>query len=635
MRVIKLLPWLIVLAPVVALFFLMQSHLVNIPYLDEFMFQPMFEKLHNGFRWTLERDDAHLTLHDFFLVQMEHRMAFVRAVIMLRHCVWPSDVIPENWVSFVLLVITVINVGIMLRKTTGQSFSAWWPVFALASFAICSPIQYQIVLWAMMFQVATPACALSTTLVVLMSKRVPVLAKWIIGFIAAMCATQSIACGILVWLLPLPLMLWGKVLPEGKTRWIYVGCWLAVFGVTMALYFHDLHNEVDGPFAYKQEEVKTMERNVDAVTKDPVKAFNFVMDFVGGTLGRGLMISAKATAGVIGLVSTLALLAISVFWLRRFKEEELRLRLLPWLCFGYYSLGTGMLVALGRSWATNTGDNALSPRYTIHTVPLTVSLVAMGWILSRYFAERYPVKAMGIRSASTGLFVFAALLHVPSWIMGLSMMDAWESSRLRTAASTMFFNEHRVDVQGLVAANRQRARALEEDGLLAFKMTNSNLLSQFKMSTINLSKNTAWLKGILVDAQAGVCSAQGYACLRKRQRVADAVFLTYKNPEGEWVIFVVAQVQAMPLFLGDVLGRDMHKQAIHFPGEVLEAETLSGFNSEFALNQLPKESKLAVRAWAFNYKEKTAYPMFGEYELDTGKGTVRALDSAKEAAEER
>ena len=73
--------WVCILLPVVLLARLMRENLVNIPFLDDYMFTPMFEKARNGFAFTFAHDDNVLTLHDFFLVQMEHRLAFVRALI--------------------------------------------------------------------------------------------------------------------------------------------------------------------------------------------------------------------------------------------------------------------------------------------------------------------------------------------------------------------------------------------------------------------------------------------------------------------------------------------------------------------------------------------------------------------------
>ncbi|HEY2573697.1 MAG TPA: hypothetical protein VGH65_06500, partial [Verrucomicrobiaceae bacterium] len=91
--------WLLVITPPLALLLLIRDTAVNIPFLDDWMFVHMFEKERAGT----------LTLHDFFAVQMEHRMAFVRAVILLLHKAWPTDYTTWMWVSWLLLVLTYFN----------------------------------------------------------------------------------------------------------------------------------------------------------------------------------------------------------------------------------------------------------------------------------------------------------------------------------------------------------------------------------------------------------------------------------------------------------------------------------------------------------------------------------------------
>src|SRR5436189_5797310 len=102
------------------------------------MFVDMFEKEKAGT----------LTLHDYFTVQMEHRMAFVRAMVMIFHKLWPTDYTKQMFFSWALLTLTYANLGLMLRQTAARPFKVWWPLLALMGLAIFSPVQYRIVLWA-------------------------------------------------------------------------------------------------------------------------------------------------------------------------------------------------------------------------------------------------------------------------------------------------------------------------------------------------------------------------------------------------------------------------------------------------------------------------------------------------------
>src|SRR5687768_7426679 len=88
--------WLLILLPAILLNRMIQEYKVNIPFLDDWMFVDMDVKAAAG----------QLTWQDFFTVQMEHRMAFVRGVIMLFHQWWPGDYTRQMWFSWVLLCLT-------------------------------------------------------------------------------------------------------------------------------------------------------------------------------------------------------------------------------------------------------------------------------------------------------------------------------------------------------------------------------------------------------------------------------------------------------------------------------------------------------------------------------------------------
>src|SRR5579871_3664685 len=74
-------PWLLILWPVVTLFFLVRDYGLNAPFLDDLMHMDLLEKAKNtGLGW-----------HDFFSAQMEHRIAFTRAVMVLIYELRPQS----------------------------------------------------------------------------------------------------------------------------------------------------------------------------------------------------------------------------------------------------------------------------------------------------------------------------------------------------------------------------------------------------------------------------------------------------------------------------------------------------------------------------------------------------------------
>jgi hypothetical protein len=645
--------WVCILLPAVLLARLMREHLVNIPFLDDYMFTPMLEKALNGFRFTFEHDEHVLTLHDFFMVQMEHRLAFVRALIMLRHRFWPADITIENWFTFAFLCGTALNVFILLRRTAGE-VRAWWPVMAFATLAIFSPVQYQIVLWAMMFQVACPAFFLSMTLVVLTS-GLPLWARWLSGVFCGLCAMLCIASGILVWLLPVFVMIFGDALPKGRARWIFIGTWLAALAALLFFYFevtvaaradlgerkallslgggrvltYNMHNETDPRFAYKQGGDETMRRNVASFADKSERIVPFVLRLIGGNLSRGTGASLMSASLVIGGISVALLVAAGVFWLRRFKDEELRGKLAIWFAFGGYTVAAAVLVCLGRLWATSSGDNSISPRYVIHAVPLTVALGAVVFIIARDLRARNVAPPLSISNALLVASVTLSAVQAVSWLHGARLMETWSSARLRMATNTLFYGDphafQHVQTDADIAPNSAYARRLDEKGWLSPRMADDNRLDHFTIAAKALAPTTASWKTLLIDPDKKTARAMGFASLGGRKRVADGVILTYRDEEGVWRIFQIAQVRAMPLYLMHTIGRDL--QNVQVAGDAINGEAIADFDCEFSLTQLPGGTH-DLRAWAFDYREQVAYPIAGSFRLDAAALKARPLDEA-------
>ncbi len=632
----RVIPWLLVLGPAVALLLLMRQHMVNIPFLDDWMFVHQFVKEPNGFLWTLAKDDHYLTIHDFFRVQMEHRMAFVRAVIMILHKLWPTDYTNWMWLSWVLLSLMAWNVAVLLRRTTGKTFSAWWPLLALMTLTIFTPLQYRIVLWPMMFQVVCPAFFLSLTLVIFTGGW-PLWAKWSAGVICASCATQTLASGLLVWLLPLPLVFMGGMIKERRAQWIFTVTWLAVFGITAGLYFTNLVNEEDPAFTYGLEPgKKALSHDTAAFFQHPSRSIPYVMRFLGNHLCRGTSIGMMDASLWIGTALFLLFLGATAYFLVHFRRMELRAKLLPWILFGSYSIACGLLVAMGRLHASSSGNNVLAARYIVHAVPLTLSLIAMSWLITKDWLELRAGETgrVRIKTAFTITCTAYIIIQGVAWAHGCRIMEMWESSRLRGATNTMFYKQMQLNDQ--VPANFKLARKADSLGLLERPMLKNKRLDNFTTSEVILNENSASLTDLNVvtdDKGNQIISARGYASLVRRERVADGVFLTYKDSNGDWQIFQVAQVSAMPLYLLQTLGRDT--QFVHIGADHLEKEGTCGFVEKFTWDMLPKPERVfEIAAWAFDYRKQQVFAMEGRFEIDTVNKKIRSLKVESRPEEE-
>ncbi|MBP7951525.1 MAG: hypothetical protein KA004_17930 [Verrucomicrobiales bacterium] len=605
-----LLAWSCILLPAVVAARLLYRNVVNFPFLDDFMFTEFLEKTNAGT----------LTLHDFFKVQMEHRLAWPRLVIFTLHHLAPGQFHLQCWVTYGLILLTVLNVGLLLRRT-GRPFARWWPLLACTSLAFFSPVQYQILLWPMMFQVVSPVWGLTSAMVVLSTKW-PLWLRFPLCVSFALVATLSLASGLLVWLLLVPVILFADWLPQGKRRWTFAALWLAAFAVTVALYFHGLKNETDAKFAYRAESGEvTVTKGLSKFLHEPGVALTFVLRFSGASLARGTSIPMLTAAQGWGILLAGVWVAVAVACLRRHRNGKLLSELVPWLMFGAYTIGTGFLVSLGRAWASKSGDNALQSRYICHAVPLTVAVMVLVWLLvSRLGKSTAPALIRTRMAAGAGALLMVGMQMI-QWWHGAVMMEAWSSSRMRAAANALFFKiagkPYLLNAASELCPNMEYASRLDDMGLLPHPMFKDTRLDHFTRSGKELSSNTAVfreLRPLFNDREPRYTMlAEGYASLPGRKRVPDALIFTYQEKDSPRQIFHVAQNLEMPLFLKDSLGRDMR---FLFQHTTELSRNLTRFATEIPFNALPGEVEEAkVQLWVLDYRKWLVHPVVGDFRI--------------------
>lgn len=604
----RCLVWFLIALPPLGLALLIREHKVNFPYLDDWMFVSMLEKAKLGT----------LTFHDFWMAQMEHRIAFVRALILIRHWLSPLDLSPQYWLSWAFITGTAINVLLLMRRTFGDIRRWWMPMF-LSSMILFTPLQYQIVLWAMMFQVAGLAFFLSTAMVALLSERLPAWTRFAVAVICAECGTLSFASGLQTWILMIPLIIWAAPFTSQRQRWIFLGVWIGVFAATAGVYFHNLKNEADPAFSYGAGEEEVLKEHVGGFLSDPRRGVRFIAGFLGGNIARGTSAPLFLFSMILGAISLVMISIFSIWWLLRFRDVEMRRRWLPWLLFGGYSVGTAVLTAMGRAWATQYGESSLSARYVIHGIPLTVSLIVLGCLAAEELQKRRPQchqrVLMGKCIAATALF----LIFANGWMHGAQIMEVWESSRLRGATSALFFNV--LETEGNIVSNHTRAVPLNDLGLLNPPFLKNTRLDNFQVASKKLSASYARLDRMAVAE--GKLVAYGIAALQRHTRVADGIFLGYKDDKGDWIIFHVTQVRQMPMYLYESLDRDLRHTHIPLGSKSL-GQALASFTATCPISRIPP-GRREVRAWAFDYRKKTAYPMEGRFIVDSADRDTKEM----------
>ncbi len=611
--------WLLPALPAVELGRAMRRYMVGFPFLDDFMFAPLYEKL-----------AAHtVTLQDFWVVQMEHRLVVPRLILAAWFKLCPGRYDVQCWLTFALLGGLWANVAVLLRRACPEAGSRVALPLGLAAAAIFSPVHYQIVLWPMLFQVVLPAWGLSLGLVAVTSRwRLPV--RFAVALLGTLAGMFSLASGLLAWVLLLPAMLWSETMPKDRRRTLFTGVWLATMLLTLALYFHNLHNTEDAAFSYRAAQGEDrLSGEIAQTWRDPVKVLRFMAMFAGGSLSHGTSGSMTGLATAVGAVALVLLGVALLVWWRLFRRSGGE-RMLPWLILGLYTAGTGGMVALGRSWASASGNNALNARYTIHAVPLIVALIALGWLWRQHLVtgerSRPSSRAAGALLAASGALTLWLGFE---WMHGEAMMRTWQSSRLRGVATTRFFKlTPGVSLDGILSGTAAYAVRMDDMDLLPWPMLKTANLRQFDIASAPLEKIAGEFTS-LWRLDDGSYRAEGYARLPGRSRVADGIILTRRSLRhpGIRTIVHVGQVQQLPFFLGESLGRDL--RFINHRGEPLECEDLSGFDTRFHINP-DSDGPVEIAVWALDVKRNTVHaigafhvdPVTGKIEGERGGGSL-------------
>lgn len=614
-------PWLLVLWPAAALFALVRQYGINAPFLDDYETVPLIDKAARGA----------LTAHDFFAAQMEHRIAWLRLVALVCHKLWPGHCwIAQVWFNWVLRCLTLVNLALLLRWTAKVPLRRCWPLLALASPLLFSPAQFEAILWPITHQLPGLMFFLTTALVAWLSPW-PVPARFFAALLCALCATFSLVSGFLVWVFVLPVMIWSAPMASGRARWLAVGAWLLALAATVGFYFHDLRNEAQAAYTLGQGADAPLGEKLAGFIQDPLRAFCYVARLLGNSLMRGndsdLMTSSLRTG--------VTLLALEVFclgwWLWRFRDAELRRRMVPWLAMGGYAIAVAVAITMGRVWLGVSGVYALSTRYGIHSVPLVVSVAVLIWMIAEDLKSRLPRLGAALSRLLLVAGVALAMLELASWNYGESMMEAWSSSRKRSASAALFFRTG-CPIEGCYPDWAMPDCLLADDlHLLHPPMLRNLRLDNFSAWPSPLNETYATWSSLRIEkvGEALHGLAAGRAIHKNKSRVVDAVLLAYKADDGHWEIFHVTEVNALPLYLHRVVVRDL--EFMHPPpGELYEG--LSAFKADFKLDEIPP-GRRTLAAWAYDYDSRRISWIPGAFELDTASGAVTPLGNGPDAVQ--
>jgi hypothetical protein len=615
--VVSVLRWLPALVPPLLIGFWMREYLVNVPFMDDFVWLPFYQKFQNGtFRWD-----------DLMFVQMEHRLTVPAFLNWVFYHIKPGQLTLHNWSSFVQLCLIGWNLIFILRRTM-PGLEPRWLVVACGSLALFSPTQYSTLLWCDCFSSYLAPLFITSAIAVLLS-RTGLATKGALCVVLAVLCSISYGSGMLIWLLLVPLILWTDAIPERRQRGVFLAVWIVSGAVTMALYFRHLDNQALPLFSYQQGATRTFGVHLREFLADPSRAVEFILMFCGSMLGRGSFTPVQNAAFYAGALLALALAGFGVPLLRRRDDEALRSQTLPWIIIGSYTLAMGGMVAVSRIYAPPGLTGAVFNRYTVHTIFMVVGVVVLGVFWWRRLADAASGGWRGtLVSGAPFVLGLLAMQLFTGWLYGAEMMKAWSSSRFRDATCQLFQKAVPPPaIQGpIILPTRELAVQMDDIGLFRPAMPRDNRLDRF-FARPRVNESSARVEE-LQPLAPGHFSASGIAFSRGQSRPVDGILLCYKDDAGAWRIFAVGQVKQPPIFVRDALYADM--QYLHIPRPGLKEVSYGQWEIGFKSDDIPPGPR-EVGAWAFDYKRQSVAPMPGVYRVDGAKMTVERIAEAAPA----
>ena len=538
---------LLALLPFVVMARLVYLHAVDTPFNDDWTF------LEDWMDWT----EGKLSLGDLFTAHMEHRVTVARIMALLLHGIGGGDLRWQIAFTALLLLGMGWNLVVLLRRTSGLSLADLWLPLLLMSSALFCTIQWQGLLWPILFEAYIPIFCLTLSLRVWCSEMKP-WAAFAISALGTMAGMWSFGNGMTAWAL-VPVLFWTcRTHMTKRQRWQFTGIWLVLAAAAAVLYSLNFGNAAPSQFSYGQGTEVTAGHSVGEFFKKLPEAPRFVTALLGSHLSRGLHLDNLLTAEVMGWLSLLVF-AFALLELWRGRQDQAWVQsLVPWILLGLFSIGSAVLIAAGRLWLSKSGTLAITVRYVSHAIPLTVALIAQVYLLGRRWTQ---TRSLGM--ALSGAFL---MLLATQWIYGAQNMKLWAQCRWQGRALLMFAKVHpNSDALGPVAGDggyvRPLALRMQQLGLMSPPLLPDLKLKNFQIVNQELPLQRAGFQSLELKPDGVTMVANGYSELPS-QRPADLVLFTTGKNTDEATIFALGLLESVPRFWYDATKKDREFLAI-------------------------------------------------------------------------
>jgi len=393
-----LLPLILSLIPFLLLVADVAKYHVDVPFWDQWNFVPLLGKSY----------EEGVTFKDLWSQHNEHRLLFPRLIMLGLARASRYNI---AWELVFILLLAAASLALIWRqlvKTAGASGYSGLPwAVPAASLLIFTLGQAENWLWGWQIQIFLNVLAVIAGLALLGGGAFQWRRLWWAAGLGIV-ASYSFANGLIFWPLGFIALLLSPP-REKRSRVLALTAWAASSAFIIISYFYR--------FRY------------DSPSGTPLAHFlgrpgEFVL-YVLKYLGRPV-INYEGCALAVGLIG-LILFGVFSFLTLRDKSEKGRV-FLPFILFGLYSIGCGMLTGIGRVGFGSA--QAMSGRYVPFSALLWVSNIAFLYVLSQEVRTRVktrPIRVFGLAGIGILSFVLVFGIARTSYRVGHRVFKSYHS----------------------------------------------------------------------------------------------------------------------------------------------------------------------------------------------------------------
>lgn len=374
--------------PFVLLVGLVAHYSVNVPFWDQWELVPLLQKYQHGT----------LGIGDLFAQHNEHRLFFPRIIMIALAQLTHWDVRAEMLVSLLLAGLGFALIIGLLQRTIARPGLRLLAA-GLLTLLVFSPIQQENWLWGWQVQWYLNTFGLLLAVWALTTWQRPVWLRVVVAALGATIATYSLASGMFVWIVCLPMFFIVKELRRWSALWIAAGA------LCIGAYYAHFSDPNTHP-------------SIGFFVHHPTLFVHYWLIYIGHPLAAQIWLA--PFAGLLVIAGVL----VGVLYMGRLGREKWLL-MLPWFVLAGYAFFADLSTTYSR--LEYGVSQAYSNRYVTLAQFATMVLVVLVCVVWERAAGRRSRRQICIARAAMAVAA----------VLGVSLLSTWMVGAVQTRSASI------------------------------------------------------------------------------------------------------------------------------------------------------------------------------------------------------